>query len=283
MTDDIPSLSLPAPVLMGIVNVTPDSFSDGGRFTDPERAASHARRLVAEGAGIIDIGGESTRPGARPVPATEEIERVVPVIERLRDCGAVISIDTRHAATMKAAVAAGATMVNDVSALSHDPESLPFLAGTGAAAGVKICLMHMKGDPQTMQDRPVYEDVVREVYDFLAARIALCETSGIERNRLVIDPGIGFGKGFEHNIELIRSVSEFRKLGVPILVGASRKSFIGRICADFLPPSEPAQRVAGSLAAALLCWQQGASIFRVHDVAETRQALAVARAVLTPP
>lgn len=266
----------PPPVLMGIVNVTPDSFSDGGQFTDPDRAAAHALRLIGEGADIIDIGGESTRPGAQAVTPAEEIDRVVPVIERLRGCGAIISIDTRHAATMRAAVAAGAGMVNDVSALCHDPDSLPFVA----QAGVKLCLMHMKGEPRTMQERPVYRDVVTEVYDFLVDRVTQCETSGIGRDRLVIDPGIGFGKGLEHNIELIRNVSKLKNIGVPILIGASRKRFISQICADVVPPAEPAQRVAGSIAAALHCWAQGASIFRVHDVAETRQAFAVARAVL---
>lgn len=269
------SADLPPPVLMGIVNVTPDSFSDGGNFLDHDRAVTHALRLIEEGAGIIDIGGESTRPGALPVSPQEEMDRVVPVIEALKGCGVLVSIDTRNSATMRAAISAGAGMVNDVSALRHDPDSLKIVAN----ANVKLCLMHMKGEPRTMQNRPIYEDVTREVHDFLAERVSFCETAGIDKGRLVIDPGIGFGKGFEDNIQLIRNVSEIKKLGIPLLVGASRKSFIWRVCSDFLPEGDPSQRVAGSIAAALWCWQQGASIFRVHDVAETRQAFAVYQAI----
>lgn len=259
------------PVLMGIVNVTPDSFSDGGQFVDARAAIDHARRLIDEGAAIIDIGGESTRPGSVPVSAAEEIDRVLPVIEGLRNCGAGISIDTRHAATMKTAVQAGASMVNDVSALTHDPDSLT----TAAGLGISICLMHMQGDPQTMQDAPHYDDVVQEVYDYLAGRIDACIAAGINKNRIIIDPGIGFGKTLDHNLKLLCHLDKFKSLDVPLLLGVSRKGFIDKI----MPGTLPDARLPGSIAAALYGVQKGADIVRVHDVAQTRQALAVWQAI----
>jgi len=263
------------PYIMGIVNVTPDSFSDGGKFLSPRSAIDHACRLIDEGADIIDIGGESTRPGAVTISAQEEMDRVLPVIEGLKDCGKLISIDTRNAVTMNAAILAGAGMINDISALDNDKDALAIVA----KSGVHICLLHMQGTPQTMQKSPSYNNVVTEVFEYLRKRIEICEAAGIEKSRIIADPGIGFGKGFEHNISLIRCVSEYRKLGVPILVGLSRKRFIEDIakrCAeDQQMVLKPAQRVPGSLAAALWCVSQGAHIVRVHDVGQTRQALDV--------
>lgn len=257
---------------MGIVNVTPDSFSDGGRFIDPARAIAHARRLIDEGVDIIDIGGESARPGAVPVSPQEEMDRVMPVIEGLKHCGKLISIDTRHAATMRAAIAAGAGMVNDVTALSGDPDSLNAISSSNAL----VCLMHMNGTPVDMQNRPIYVNVLGEISDFLHRRIAACETAGIDKRRIVADPGIGFGKALNHNLEIFRNVSYLKKLGVPLLVGASRKSFIGEISSA----AESQQRLPGSLAAALWCFQQGVTLFRVHDVAATKQALEIYQAIL---
>lgn len=260
------------PYIMGIVNVTPDSFSDGGRFIDPQRAITHARQLIVEGADIIDIGGESTRPGATPVSPQEEMDRVMPVIEGLRDCGKLISIDTRHASTMRAALAAGAGMVNDVTALTGDPDSINVISSSNAL----VCLMHMKGTPTDMQNKPSYVNVMREISDFLLRRIAFCEAAGIDKGRIVADPGIGFGKELIHNLDIIRCVSEFKKLGVPVLLGASRKRFIEAIC----PGAEMHQRLGGSLAVALWCLQQGTTLFRVHDVAATKQAFEVYQAIL---
>ncbi|MBI4031775.1 MAG: dihydropteroate synthase [Proteobacteria bacterium] len=259
------------PYIMGILNVTPDSFFDGGLYGKARAAVEHGFRLAEEGADIIDIGGESTRPGAPPVSAQEEIDRVLPVIEGLKNCGKLISVDTRNAATMIAALAAGAGMINDVSALRHDADSLR----AAAAAKVPVCLMHMQGDPQSMQKAPQYDDVVKDVFDFLNRRIAACEATGIDRSLVVADPGIGFGKTFEHNMEILRNIAQFRKLDVPILVGVSRKSVIGRITGE----DDPARRAAGSVAAALWCLRQGASLFRVHDVAQTKQAFRVASAL----
>lgn len=259
------------PYIMGIVNVTPDSFSDGGRFIDPARAIAHARQLIAEGADIIDIGGESTRPGATPVSPQEEMDRVIPVIEGLKDCGKLVSIDTRHAATMRAALAAGAGMVNDVTALAGDPDSLR----TVAEAGVPVCLMHMKGTPADMQNNPSYVNPAQEIGTFLQQRIDICKTAGILKKNIIVDPGIGFGKALSHNLDIIRSVSEFGKTGVPVLVGASRKRFIQEI----FPGAETHQRLGGSLAVALWCLRQGVTLFRAHDVAQTKQAIAVYRAL----
>jgi dihydropteroate synthase len=269
-----PEIRLPdGPVLMGIVNVTPDSFSDGGRYASTDLAVAHALRLVEEGAAILDIGGESTRPGALPVSQAEEQERVLPVIEALAasGCTAMISVDTRNASTMRAALNAGAGMVNDISALRHDAESLSTVRNSDCL----ICLMHMQGQPETMQKNPQYYNVIEEVFNFLLERISFCEKAGIARNRLVADPGIGFGKTVEHNLDLVASLGDFRKLGVPVMLGASRKGFIGRAGGE-----DPLSgRLAGSVACALHGLTQGCRIFRVHDVAATRQAFAVWQAI----
>lgn len=258
------------PYIMGVINVTPDSFSDGGLFADPQRAIEHGFRLAQEGADILDIGGESTRPGAASVSVQQEMDRVLPVIEGLRGCGTLLSIDTRHAATMRAAVRAGAGIINDITAL-EDKEGLK----AAAESGVTVCLMHMQGTPQTMQKNPHYGDVVAEVKSYLAARIEDCVLAGIAREKIIIDPGIGFGKTLAHNLTLLKNLHAFSALGVPVLVGLSRKSFIDKIC-----PGTPAdERLPGSLAAALWAREQGASIFRVHDVAATRQAFAVFKAM----
>ena len=251
---------------MGILNLTPDSFSDGGRLTDPATAIA-AARAMAMNADILDIGGESTRPGAEPVPVDEEIARTAPVIRAIREAGITtpISIDTRNAATARAALEAGADMINDVSALTHDPE----MAALAAEAGVPVCLMHAQGDPRSMQDDPRYGDVVAEVLDWLEARVAAAEAAGIARDRIVIDPGIGFGKTLAHNLTLLRWLSVFHDLGLPVLLGASRKRFIGTISGV----ETAAERLAGSLAVALHGAGQGVHVLRVHDVAETRQAL----------
>jgi len=270
------------PRLMGVVNVTPDSFSDGGRWLDPEAAVAHALQLEAEGADILDIGGESTRPGAAPVGVEEELARVLPVIEALaRKAQAPISIDTRNAEVMRRAAKAGARIVNDVAALAHDPNSLR----VAADLGLPVVLMHAQGDPRTMQLDPRYDDVVLDVYDWLEARISVCEAAGIPRARLIVDPGIGFGKTLAHNLALLASLGIFHGLGCSILLGASRKSFIGRLTGGGIPAQGlgpgpgPVQsldrRMPGSLAAALLGAAQGVHILRVHDVAATRQALAV--------
>lgn len=260
------------PYIMGIVNVTPDSFSDGGLFADPVRAIAQGFRLAEEGADILDIGGESTRPGAAPVSPQQEMDRVLPVIEGLKGCSRLISIDTRNAATMREAVRAGAGMINDVTALRGEG-----CLQAAAQSGVPVCLMHMQGMPQTMQKDPHYDDVVSEVYGFLQERIKACEKAGLAREKIVVDPGIGFGKTLDHNLVLLKNLGHFRSLGVPLLVGLSRKSFIEKIC----PSTPPDARLPGSLAAALWALQQGAGIFRVHDVAETRQALAVFKAIVT--
>jgi dihydropteroate synthase len=253
---------------MGIVNVTPDSFSDGGRRLDPEAAVAHGLRLEAEGADILDIGGESTRPGAEPVGIEEELRRVIPVVAALAAQAHVpVSIDTRNAEVMHHAAEAGARIVNDVAALGHDPDALRVAAETG----LPVVLMHAQGDPRTMQLDPRYDDVVLDVYDWLEARIAVCEAAGIPRTRLVVDPGIGFGKTLAHNLALIASLSIFHGLGCAILLGASRKSFIGRLAGG----AGPDRRLPGSLAAALIGAAQGVQALRVHDVAATRQALAV--------
>jgi dihydropteroate synthase len=265
--DGIAGLALDRPRIMGVVNVTPDSFSDGGRHLAPDAAVAHALRLEAEGADILDIGGESTRPGSDPVDLEEECRRVLPVIEGLAGrTKARLSIDTRKAEVMRRAAQAGVHLINDVSALAHDPGSLEVAARTG----LPVVLMHAQGDPRTMQERPHYADVVLDVYDWLSARVDACERSGIPRARLIVDPGIGFGKTLAHNLALLASLSIFHGLGCAVLLGASRKSFIGR-----LTGADVADRLAGSIAAALLGATQGAQILRVHDVAATRQALAV--------
>jgi dihydropteroate synthase len=264
----IAGLAMDRPRIMGIVNVTPDSFSDGGRWLDAEAAVAHGLRLEAEGADILDIGGESTRPGAEPIGADEELRRVIPVIAALaKRARALISVDTRHAAVMRRAADAGAAIINDVAALGHDPDAV----GVAAEAGLPVVLMHAQGDPRTMQLDPRYEDVVLDVYDWLAARVAACVAAGIPRERIVVDPGIGFGKTVDHNLALIAGLGTLHGLGCPILLGASRKGFIGRL-AGGVPAGE---RLPGSLAAALVAAAQGVQILRVHDVAATRQALTV--------
>lgn len=261
------------PILMGIVNVTPDSFSDGGRYFSTQKAIDHALTLRDEGAHILDIGGESTRPGAAPVSPQEEQDRVLPVIEGLKGCGVLLSVDTRHASTMRAAIAAGAGMVNDISALTHDSGSLAVVAG----AGVYVCLMHMQGQPQTMQDKPVYNDVVLEVRDYLVQRLTVCVDAGVAQNRIILDPGIGFGKTLEDNINILKNMDKFLNLGAPVLLGASRKRFIEALC-----PNTPAQdRLGGSLAAVIGAYAQGVRLFRVHDVAQTRQSLEITKELLT--
>ena len=255
------------PLLMGVINVTPDSFHDGGRYACAADAIAHARRLVDEGADWLDLGGESTRPGAAPVPAEEELRRVLPVLEAVRDLGVPVSVDTRQPAVMRAALAAGAAMINDVNAL-RAPGAIEAVAGTDAS----VCLMHMRGEPRTMQQAPRYADVVAEVSAFLAGRIEACVAGGIDRGRIVVDPGFGFGKRLEDNLALARALPQLATLG-PVLVGFSRKSMIGAMTGR----AATADRLAGSVAAALWAARHGAAILRVHDVAATRDALAVWR------
>jgi dihydropteroate synthase len=268
---------------MGIVNVTPDSFSDGGAFLQTDTAVAHGLDLVGEGADILDIGGESTRPGADPVSGQEELRRVIPVIEGLVVAGttAQISIDTSKAAVAKAAVGAGASLVNDVSAFRVDPG----MAGVVADSGGECCLMHMLGEPKTMQrvGGPQYKDVVDEVKAFLEGRMRFAVSEGVSEERIMLDPGIGFGKTVAHNLELLRRLDELRKLGRPIVIGTSRKSFLGRIAADAAGLAEPLDaqhRLAGTIATNVLALERGAEVFRVHDVAPVREALAVAAATL---
>ncbi|MGD9538028.1 MAG: dihydropteroate synthase [Alphaproteobacteria bacterium] len=263
------------PLVMGIVNVTPDSFSDGGDHPTPEAAIERGLGLIAEGADIVDVGGESTRPGSSAPLLDEELARAIPVVEALAGRGAVVSIDTRRAAVMQAALAAGAGMLNDVSALRHDPACL----GVVAAHDVPVVLMHMQGTPETMQAEPRYDCAPLDVFDFLEARIAACEAAGVPRRRLVVDPGIGFGKTVEHNLEIIRDLAVLRGLGCPVMVGLSRKGFIGRLTGI----EKPKDRLAGSLAGALHAVASGASILRVHDVAATRHALALWQAIEAAP
>ena len=261
------ALVLDRPRLMGIVNVTPDSFSDGGVYLDPQRAIEHGLRLVEEGADVLDIGGESTRPGAEAITGEEEIARVVPVIQALAAKVSVpISVDTSKAAVMRAAVAAGAGLINDVRALREEGA-----LDAAAELRVPVCLMHMQGEPRTMQASPQYDDVVGEVKRFLADRILACEFAGVDKKRLLVDPGFGFGKKLEHNLGLLRAIKDFTGLGVPLLVGLSRKGMIGALTGR----DSAADRVHGSVAAALLAAQGGAAVLRVHDVAATRDALTV--------
>jgi dihydropteroate synthase len=259
-------IRLNRPRIMGILNVTPDSFSDGNRFATPRLAAEHGVRLVAEGADLLDVGGESTRPGAMPVGVDEEMHRVLPVVEMLSHLVDVpISVDTSKPKVMAAAVAAGACMVNDVRALQA-PEALEVVA----ALEVAVCLMHMQGTPATMQDAPHYDDVVLEVVGFLRERVAACVAAGIDADRIALDPGIGFGKTIDHNLALLRAIPELAALGRPVLIGVSRKGLIGALTGRSI-----AERTPGSVTAAVLAAQRGARIVRVHDVAATRDALAV--------
>lgn len=270
------NLARKRPLIMGVVNVTPDSFSDGGRHATAQAAIQHGRALVEAGADILDIGGESTRPGADPVPEAEELRRVIPVIEGLAGCGAVLSIDTMKAGVMTAATRAGATIINDVRALEGDPKALE----AAAASGAWVVLMHCLGAPKTMQQAPHYDHVTLDLVDYLAGRIAACEAAGIARGKIAVDPGIGFGKTLEHNLKLLRGLALFQSLGCPVLLGVSRKSFIGRMTGETDPAAkDPGARLPGSLAAALAGLDAGADILRVHDVAETVQAVAVWKAL----
>ena len=261
-------LDLSSPVVMGVLNVTPDSFSDGGRYTERDAALHQAERMLAEGASIIDVGGESTRPGAAPVTEQQELERVVPIVQALRsELGALVSVDTSTAAVMCESAAVGAGLINDVRALRR-----PGALEAAAATGLPVCLMHMQGEPGNMQDNPQYDDVVVDVMQFLQARMAACEAAGIARDKLLVDPGFGFAKTDAHNLRLLKDLAEFNVLGVPLLAGLSRKSMFGRLLD--LPVAE---RLSVSVVAAVLSVQQGAKIVRVHDVKETADALTFVR------
>jgi dihydropteroate synthase len=264
------ALELRAPVVMGVLNVTPDSFSDGGRFAARDAALAHARRMIGEGAAIVDVGGESTRPGASPATLDEELARVIPVIEALRaESPVFISVDTSKPEVMRAAVHVGADIINDVRALA-EPGALAAAAATGAG----LCLMHMRGEPRTMQDAPRYDDVVAEVIAFLAARLAACRAAGIDAARLAVDPGFGFGKTAAHNLELLRQLGRFETLGAPLVAGLSRKSMLAKLTGRSVD-----DRTAGSVALAAIAVLNGARIVRAHDVAATFDAVRVAAAV----
>jgi dihydropteroate synthase len=257
--------------LMGVVNVTPDSFSDGGLYLDPALAVEHGRELERSGAAILDVGGESTRPGAEEVGEAEELRRVRPVIEALAGGGATVSIDTSKSPVAAAALDAGATIVNDVTALRGDPE----MAALCAERGATVVLMHMLGSPRTMQENPAYDDVVADVKSFLAGRVEVAMAAGVAEERIWLDPGIGFGKTAEHNMELLRNIAELRELGRPLVIGTSRKSFLGQV-----DGSGAHERLGGTIASSVLAAADGVEILRVHDVAEVGQAMAVATAIL---
>lgn len=259
------------PLIMGILNVTPDSFSDGGRYADVEMAVNQAVQMKQQGAQIIDIGGESTRPNAQSITIAEECARVISVIKEAVKKGCIVSLDTRNAITMDEGINAGAHIINDVSALEYDPEAISVLA----QAGVPVCLMHAQGTPQTMQANPQYNNVVDDVYAYLEGRLNDCVKKGVRENQIILDVGIGFGKTLEHNLSLIKNIDTFRKLNRPLLLGASRKSFIGKINQI----SEPEMRFSGSLAANLYALAHHVDIFRVHDVVQTKQAFDVWRAI----
>lgn len=263
-------LDLSKPRVMGIVNVTPDSFSDGGKFNTTEKAIAHAIQLVEEGADILDIGGESTRPGATPVPLDEELKRVIPVIEGLRDVGVPLSIDTYKPQVMQAAITAGADIVNDVCAL-REPQALEIVATSQAG----VCLMHMQGRPQTMQADPQYDDVVSEVRDFLKDRLDAAVQAGIDRSRIVLDPGFGFGKRTAHNLTLLNHLNDIQILGLPLLIGLSRKSVLGQVVGSSVD-----ERIHASIAASVVSVMKGANIVRVHDVKPTIDALKIVQAVM---
>jgi dihydropteroate synthase len=271
---DFAGVALDAPAIMGIVNVTPDSFSDGGQYGTAETGAVHGLALAGQGAHILDIGGESTRPGSDAVSIDEELSRVIPAVKRLSDAGHVVSVDTRKPIVMREAVKAGAAIINDVSALQHDPDSLR----TVAELKVPVVLMHAQGDPRTMQLNPHYDDVAFDVYDQLEQRVMACVQAGIPRSRIAIDPGIGFGKTFRHNLELLNQLTLFHGLGVVILVGLSRKGFIGALTGE----KNAGNRVHGSVGGAVQAALNGVHILRVHDVKATVEALAVAGAAMDP-
>ena len=264
-------LDLSYPAVMGILNVTPDSFSDGGCYQRVDEALHHAETMVGQGAVMVDVGGESTRPGASPVSEQEELDRVIPVVEALaRSVDVCISIDTSTPSVMTAAAAAGAHFLNDVRALERDGA-----LEAAAATGLPVCLMHMKGVPASMQNNPLYRNVVADVWDYLDKRLSAAESAGLNKTQLLIDPGFGFGKSYEHNYELLQRLDELQTLGVPVLAGLSRKTMIGQACGQTLP----AERVLGSVAGAVACAMKGAAILRVHDVMETVEALKVVRAM----
>jgi dihydropteroate synthase len=268
-------LQLDIPRVMGVLNVTPDSFSDGGRYlrngrVDPSIAVAAAQQMIDDGAAIIDVGGESTRPGSSPVDAQEELRRVIPIVERLCAMATIVSVDTSKAVVARAALEAGAHVINDVCAL-EDPDLLAVVAGSDAG----VCLMHKRGEPRTMQDAPHYADVTAEVSNYLRARVEHCEAAGIARQRIAIDPGFGFGKSLEHNLTLLRRLDDLAAIGCPVLVGLSRKGMIGTITGRALDG-----RVAGSVAAAVIAVQHGARIVRAHDVAATVDALKVATRIM---
>ena len=267
-------LALDRPRLMGVLNATPDSFSDGGDFAAEDDAIAHGRAMAAAGADIVDVGGESTRPGSQAPSELEEMRRVIPVIHALAGDGLLVSVDTRRAAVMEAALAAGARIVNDMSALRHDPDARAVIARHKAW----VVLAHMQGTPETMQREPRYDDASLDVFDALAAHVSAAEAAGIQRGKIIVDPGIGFGKTARHNLEVLRDLALFHGLGCPLLVGASRKSFIGRLSAG----EAPKERLPGSLAAGLHALGEGAHILRVHDVIETRQALVMWRGIRDP-
>ena len=272
----VSGVAIDRPAIMGVINVTPDSFSDGGDFADADAAIAHGRALADAGAAILDVGGESTRPGSDAITADEELARALPVVEALAAQGFTVSIDTRRAVVMRAALEAGARIVNDVSALAFDAESL----GVVAACDAPVVLMHCPGDPRTMQESPAYDFAPLDVYDYLEARVEACEAAGLDRARIVVDPGIGFGKTpTGHNIEILQSLSLYHGLGCALLIGVSRKRFIGCLAGV----DAPKERLPGSLAAGLAALGQGVQIIRVHDVAETAQALAVWNAISAPP
>jgi dihydropteroate synthase len=272
-------MELPAgPVVMGVINVTPDSFSDGGLYLDVDAAVEHGRELARDGAAILDVGGESTRPGADEVPEAEELKRVVPVVERLAQASgpdaAVVSIDTRKARVAEQALQAGARIVNDISAFRHAPE----IAGMVASAGAHCCLMHMLGEPRTMQLDPRYDDVVSDVKAFLEERLAFAVGEGVPEGHVWLDPGIGFGKTLDHNLELLRRLDEIVAIGRPVVVGTSRKSFLGKITGH-----DELERLPGTIATNVIAWERGARVFRVHDVARVADALQVAAATVPKP
>lgn len=260
-------IDLSRPVIMGVVNVTPDSFSDGGDFFEPARAIDQALQLASDGAAIIDIGGESTRPGADPMPVADEIARVVPVVEAAVAGGVTVSVDTRRAAVMRAAIDAGARIVNDITALTDDPDA----PGVVAASGASAVLMHMQGTPETMQQAPSYRLASHDIFDWLSARVDACAAAGIPRDRIAVDPGIGFGKTDAHNIEILQRAGAFHGTGCAVAIGVSRKSFIGRIAGV----ENPKDRLGGTIAATMLALSRGVQIHRVHDVAAAAQAIAI--------
>jgi dihydropteroate synthase len=269
------------PLLLGVVNVTPDSFSDGGKFLSPDAAVAHAARLVEEGADLLDVGGESTRPGAPGVPPEIELQRVLPVVRELarRFPKIPVSVDTSKASVARACLEAGASLVNDVTALRGDPAMAEVVRESGAS----VVLMHMQGDPRTMQADPAYQDVVGDIISFFRERLAFAASRGVGEERTLLDPGIGFGKTVEHNLEILRRLEEFKALGRPLVVGASRKSFLGALTQDGGAAPGPDERLEGTLAAHLAAAARGASVLRVHDVKAHRRALAVWNAIASPP